>query len=817
MESPEMESLFAPFAFPSRIPYIYRRKPNPPALNAIRRFIKTVPSWAFMLVLLVIAVNIIYLVNMYRMIFIDAEYRFTDGKCIIYEISAVGPAKRAGLQPGDIVLAIDSISILNPENLSSDVGLYEIGDTLTYRILRNNEVLTAIRIPSSYMQEAPVLYYIKHLLIMLFSCTCLYLLYKKPGDRSVTLFFIYFQVYAISHSAYYLFQTDLFTNFATVIFFYSTYLSSAVIVHFTLVFPQPSMIIRRYKWLPVIFYGTGSVLASFFSTCYLLAIYSPSSKGGDLLDSLNRTHSSWIGVTCCIAIAIAIYQFRTIKNTIARNQIRMMIIGAFFGYSMPMAYAVFYDELLHLDFLYPFIFYDLAGLVTIFIMLICFMTALLRYRIWDIELYIKKALLYLGATLLIITTYLLLIFLVNQMTEGGSDTFRFLSLAVSVIIFLVLRDRLQQLIDRLFHRESYDSATVVADFEEKLSGVYRIEDLGYRILDGLDDIFHFRSFVLCLKEGSFSYNPAFSIGPLQENNPGKFVINQEFAKKLSKSKVFSVAELNEKPDYLDLSEVEFIVPMVKSNEPFGFFLCGPKKSEKSYSIQDLRVLTLVAKRVIALFQTAALYQKDLDRQLMLERERARISQDMHDDVGASLTRISMMSDLVRNMTDIREDARQWLGQISGTSRGVMEEMNQIIWALNPKNDNLEGLVTYIRRFAFEYLEPASLECVFELPEEMPDRALSVEVRRNVYLVVREALHNVVKHSGAKKVQISLMMNENGFRIRIKDDGRGFDPVKLEFPGNGLVNMKKRMNDIGGEIMIRSIVGEGTEIELVMII
>jgi len=264
----------------------------------------------------------------------------------------------------------------------------------------------------------------------------------------------------------------------------------------------------------------------------------------------------------------------------------------------------------------------------------------------------------------------------------------------------------------------------------------------------------------------------------------------------------------------------FITPMSFAlfyNRIIQMTFTNPNPIEISQEIGSLIMICciLIAKRVIALFQMAALYQKDLDRQLMLERERARISQDMHDDVGASLTRISMMSDLEKNRTDIGVGSRQWLGQISDTSRGLMEEMNQIIWALNPKNDNLEGLVTYLRRFAFEYLEPTAISCVFDLPGELPNQALSVEVRRNVYLVVREALHNVVKHAGATKVQISLVMNQNGFRILIKDDGKGFDPGRLEFPGNGLVNMKKRMNDIGGEIVIKSEVDLGTEIELIV--
>jgi signal transduction histidine kinase len=91
----------------------------------------------------------------------------------------------------------------------------------------------------------------------------------------------------------------------------------------------------------------------------------------------------------------------------------------------------------------------------------------------------------------------------------------------------------------------------------------------------------------------------------------------------------------------------------------------------------------------------------------------------------------------------------------------------------------------------------------------------VEVRRNIYLVVREALHNVVKHSGATSVEISLTLNDHGFNIIITDDGKGFDPDKLEFPGNGLINMRKRMCDIGGELIMKSKNAAGTEIVLVV--
>lgn len=784
-------------------------------MSVIKQFISRIHYWAFLLMMLAIFVNIIYLRNMNRIAFGDVDYRVKEGKCVIAEMSAWGPSVRAGLKPGDVVLFIDSVAISGPEQLYSIEGSHAIGDTLTYTVSRNNNEHTLTRIITSYVQEAPLLYYIKHLLMILFSCLSVFILYKKPNDQSVRLFFIFIQLFAIAHIAYLIPLKDFITNFAAFIFLFSMYLSGPALIHFILIFPRPASIYIRFRRLTVIFYSIGFLLASFFSTCYFLSIYFPASGAGELLMSLMRMHSSWIALTCCIAITIAIFQFRVIKNTIARNQLRMVITGAFFGFSVPMAYAVFFDYLLHLDFLYPFIFYDVAGGIMVVIMIICFLIALLRYRIWDIELYFKKALLYLGATIVITLTYFLLIFLVNQLAEGESDVIRFLALAVSVIIFLVLRDRLQQLIDRLFHREAYDSATVVADFEEKLAGIYRFDDLKSGIVKGLDDIFHFKSLVFNLKKEELTYVPAYSLGQAQMLVDKEYNVTPEIEQRLQKSQVFSTAELDQKLSVPEIANGELVVPLMKENKPYGFFLCGPKKSEKTYSLQDIRVLTLIAKRVIALLNMAGLYQKDLDRQLMLERERARISQDMHDDVGASLTRISILSELAKNKTETTGDAKQWLGQISDTSRGVMEEMNQIIWALNPKNDTLEGLVAYMRRFVYEYLEPTTVNCSFDLPETLPNKALNVEVRRNVYLVVREALHNVVKHAVATKVFVSMRMNEHGFRVMIKDDGKGFDHDNPEFPGNGLINMKKRMNDIDGKFLIKSKTGEGTVIELVV--
>jgi signal transduction histidine kinase len=650
-------------------------------------------------------------------------------------------------------------------------------------------------------------------LIMLIICLSgLLLLYKKPDDLAVKLFFIFLQCIITSVFATYLNENDLHLMLATVGFIIFANFTTPPLVHFMLIFPKPSRIIIKYKYIPWIFYTLATLFVLVFSILYIQC-WIEGSLSRPVFHVFNKL-SLWIfSISFLVAIGIAILQYTSLKDTFSRNQIRIVIIGVVLSPLFGIAAVISYDSFQKL---FDGIFYlvPLLNSISRIFLAACILIAILRYRIWDIEMVIKKVLLYLTATAIIILSYLFLLYLVDIMTNAESKTTRFIALAIAVIIFLLIRDKLQRLIDRFFHRESYDSTSVVARFEEELSGEFRIEELGLRILDRMDKIFYFKSILICLKKEENRFEPAFVLGVNDIQPRSEFQINAEFENKLLKSKVFSPGELIDFKALTFQDQIDLVVPMIKDNEPFGFFLCGPKKSEKSYSVQDIRVLSLIAKRVVALFQTAALFQKDLDRQLMLERERARISQDMHDDIGASLTRISMMSEMVKNREDVGAGARQWLGQISGTSRGLMEEMNQIIWALNPKNDNVEGLITYIRRFAFEYLEPAAIKCHFDLPQKLQEKKLSVETRRNIYLVVREALHNVMKHSGARGVDIRLSMVDGRFSISIKDDGKGFDPGKLEFPGNGLVNMKKRMNDIGGEIAIKSEPGFGTEIELI---
>jgi signal transduction histidine kinase len=190
------------------------------------------------------------------------------------------------------------------------------------------------------------------------------------------------------------------------------------------------------------------------------------------------------------------------------------------------------------------------------------------------------------------------------------------------------------------------------------------------------------------------------------------------------------------------------------------------------------------------------------------QERTRISKEIHDELGSSLTSISLLTEVLKKRLDIKINPE--VNKISDTSAEMVDKMNEIIWALNTSNDTANSLIAYVRKFANNFLHDANIELEF-LENEIKDY-LPIEgtVRRNIYLTIKEAINNIVKHSQAKKVTMQVTM-VNGLQIEIKDDGKGIDFENLPQFRNGLSNMKKRMEDIGGKFSIEN--SNGTIIKL----
>jgi len=205
----------------------------------------------------------------------------------------------------------------------------------------------------------------------------------------------------------------------------------------------------------------------------------------------------------------------------------------------------------------------------------------------------------------------------------------------------------------------------------------------------------------------------------------------------------------------------------------------------------------------------------LEQERTLERERIRISQDMHDEVGSSLTEISILSEILKKDISKPEEVKMHLRNISDRSAEVIENIGQIIWAINPRNDPLDNLVAHLRLYTADYLRKVGIKFRFEIPDTIPAYHLSAEVRRNVFLVLKEALHNIVKHSKANEVQVSVEFLEDNMKIRIKDNGKGFSIDQNSSSGNGLINMQKRIENIGGIFNLESEPMSGTSITVVV--
>ncbi|HWX20250.1 MAG TPA: two-component regulator propeller domain-containing protein [Candidatus Binatia bacterium] len=207
----------------------------------------------------------------------------------------------------------------------------------------------------------------------------------------------------------------------------------------------------------------------------------------------------------------------------------------------------------------------------------------------------------------------------------------------------------------------------------------------------------------------------------------------------------------------------------------------------------------------------------LEQQHAIERDRARIAKDIHDDLGAGLTQITLLSELAkREPADL---AGTHLDRISDSARKMTRAMDEIVWAVDPQHDTLNGLMDYISAYTEDFLRTAGIRCRMDLPPEMPALRVDAESRYNLFLALKEALNNVVKHARASELWLRLRLEPNYLTLLVEDNGQGFPAAGNASHGNrlvsghGLANLEKRLADIGGRCVVTSAPGHGTRVEM----
>jgi signal transduction histidine kinase/ligand-binding sensor domain-containing protein len=203
----------------------------------------------------------------------------------------------------------------------------------------------------------------------------------------------------------------------------------------------------------------------------------------------------------------------------------------------------------------------------------------------------------------------------------------------------------------------------------------------------------------------------------------------------------------------------------------------------------------------------------LEQQAALQNERARIAKDIHDDLGASLTQIALLGELARQDRAEPDKAGDRVTTISATARQAIKSLDEIVWAVNPRNDTLAHLIDYAGQFAVDFLRATGVRCRLDLPDQAPDCQLSTDIRHNLFLAIKEALHNVVKHSRATEAWLRVHVAQGALEIIIEDNGCGFAAAPENAMADGLRNMQQRLAELGGVCRISSRPGEGTCVSL----
>jgi signal transduction histidine kinase len=202
-----------------------------------------------------------------------------------------------------------------------------------------------------------------------------------------------------------------------------------------------------------------------------------------------------------------------------------------------------------------------------------------------------------------------------------------------------------------------------------------------------------------------------------------------------------------------------------------------------------------------------------ERLIELERVRKRIATDLHDDIGSSLTQISILSEVARQQIGHdNSPVTRPLSMIANASRELIDSMSDIVWAINPQRDHLTDLTQRMRRFASDVLTARNIDFRLSLPDAEQDIPIGANVRREVFLLFKETVNNMVKHSGCSVAEIEFQVEGDFLSLKFRDNGKGFDMTK-ESDGHGLMSMRERSRALGGDLEIASQVGQGTTVNV----
>lgn len=306
----------------------------------------------------------------------------------------------------------------------------------------------------------------------------------------------------------------------------------------------------------------------------------------------------------------------------------------------------------------------------------------------------------------------------------------------------------------------------------------------------------------CQNEGYAAYDLDVNTAKARAINSAQ--LNFEFDKKTALANL----ELQKQKRLKDLSLLGLLLGAIVAGLVFRLYRQSKKAS---------RILAEKNAEIEKSYQNLKATQEQLvltEKQREAQSVRVAIARDIHDELGAGLTKITMMSDVLRRKAPAANpEMADMLQRIVANAKGVSAALTEIVWAVNPSHDSLESLSNYLKNYAVHYLDGMSIEPHFDFPIQVPARVIDPELKRNIFLVLKESLNNAVKYAKSEDIWVSFQTDEKAFKLSVRDNGVGFklQDTAPDGGGNGLLNMKTRMEQLGCTLRIKSEPDEGTSI------
>jgi signal transduction histidine kinase len=200
-----------------------------------------------------------------------------------------------------------------------------------------------------------------------------------------------------------------------------------------------------------------------------------------------------------------------------------------------------------------------------------------------------------------------------------------------------------------------------------------------------------------------------------------------------------------------------------------------------------------------------------ERTREIEQERARVAHNLHDDLGSDLTEVNMLTTLVKSPTTSGDEKQRYLNELGETALRMVTSLDEIVWAVNPRNDTIASLASYFGSYAQRLLDLASVSCGLDIQPDLPERPLDPKFRQELFFAFKEAVTNVVRHASATQVWLRISVRDNGLIVEVSDNGHGFDINNHHAGNDGIANMKDRLKSVDGDCEITSNTKDGTTV------